>query len=55
MTRREFEKDMQVILAATGSRERLHEVAIATPEWMQYYTKSYNFNLSKRCKLRAKK
>lgn len=55
MTRREFEKDMQLILVAVGSRKKLHEVAVATPEWRKYYTQSYNFNLPKKCKLKAKR
>jgi hypothetical protein len=55
MTRRQFEKGATVILAILGSREKLHKIAVKNPEWKQYYTSSYNFNLSTKCKLRKKK
>ena len=55
MTRRQFEKGMQLILSLVKNREKLHEIALKNPEWRQYYTASYNFNLSKKCKLKAKK
>jgi len=55
MTRRQFEKGMQLILSIVGSREKLHKVALMNPEWRKYYTSSYNFNLSKKCKLQKKR
>ena len=55
MTRRQFEKGMQLILAVLRNREKLHQVAIMSPEWRKFYTAEYNFNLSKKCKLKAKR